>query len=126
LRQPKENWATPFAGYILDKFVNEPKPKCIWRGIEESYTYCLGFERAFSPVMEPSIMNMIGILAGLKTPDLDVFVNRLENRDSGPNAEDFGCDDARLTAYSGAGRDPRFPCFRKQLLAIMGGKTEMG
>jgi hypothetical protein len=117
-RKPEENRANPFANYVLDNFAsNSGNPTCTHRGASDPYGYCLGYEGAFSEVMQPSIMNMVGILAGLAKPDLNAFVDQLE----GATRPDAGreCDerDEALPA-----RAPGFECFRDQLLFIMANK----
>jgi hypothetical protein len=122
-RNKQDRWAKYFSTYVIDKHDRSSTGLPCQRsdGTGERYKYCLGYEDAFSEVMQPSITNMIGILAGLEGPKLDALVNNLEGRAEGTvidpsqdpcNSRDEHdyADPARRT-----GRTPRFYCFREQL-----------
>jgi hypothetical protein len=121
-RKDRNNWSWPFTQYVLSDFdYNSRKSVCSYHNEDGSLThpewdYCLGYERAFDKVMQPSIMNMIGILAGLKNPDIYGFVGQLEAQRF---AGEGGCND-RDEALFNAGAIG-FECFRDRLSFVLAG-----
>jgi hypothetical protein len=117
-RNDQSGWSRPFTTYVLGNFdYNSGSPVCSHHRSDGSleslaYGYCLGYERAFSKTMQPSIMNMIGILAGLKKPDIDGFIFKLE-AEHRPDVAGGPCDqrDEAIFDRKAVG----FECFRDQL-----------
>lgn len=121
-RKDRNKWAWPFTQYVLSDFdYSSGKAVCSYHNEDGTlknpkWDYCLGYERAFDKVMQPSIMNMIGILAGLENPDVYGFVGQLEGQRF---AGDGGCDDRDETLFDAGAIG--FECFRDRLSIILTG-----
>ncbi|HLH42471.1 MAG TPA: hypothetical protein VKV74_05770, partial [Bryobacteraceae bacterium] len=121
-RKDRNNWAWPFTHYVLSDFnYNAGASGCSYHDEDAKlkslkWDYCLGYERAFGKVMQPSIMNMIGILAGLKNPDVSGLVVQLEGQRF---AGDGGCDSRDETLFNAGAVG--FECFRDRLSMILAG-----
>ena len=96
-----------------------------------AYWYCLGYKGAFSEAMQPSLTNMIGILASFADAKPNAFVDSLEAGQcqcdtlggqqlkvsaQAPQPPPASCDELDEQSYrSPMKRGPHFACFREQL-----------
>jgi hypothetical protein len=123
-----------FRDYVLNRFVyarNKVRSPQADPGTCGPEGYCLGYLDSFSLRMQPSLSNMIGILAAARSKGprdlgelVDRFVDKLEEDGSNPPPETkpseitgaAGCEKADEAIYMMAGRTaPAFNCFRRQL-----------